>query len=215
MHSISTSMKLPVIVAEDFYNKFGVEIVEAYGIIEVGLPFLNASVNRAKRGSVGKILPDYEIKIDLPDKRGVGAIFIKGPGMFDAYFSPWQLRSNVLEDGWFKTGDVGFLDDSECLFLIGRDKSVINFNGMKIFPNEVEMVLNAHPQVEESLVYGVEHSRFGQIPCAKVVLKENDHNFDHDILRKYCYNHLAKYKVPKEISYVLQLKKTASGKLIR
>jgi len=214
--AVSTAMKLPDYVACDFYKKFGSVIVEAYGIIEVGLPFINFSQNTEKRGSVGTILPDYEIKIANPDKNGIGEVYIKGKGMFDAYFSPWLRRCDLISDGWFKTGDLGRLDSERFLYIAGREKNVINFTGMKIFPYEVESVLNQHPDIKESLVYGTLHPQYGELPCAKIVLKDNiKTNFDKDKIRGFCYKHLAQYKVPKEFHFVSRLDKTASGKLKR
>lgn len=214
--AVSTAMRLPDYVARDFYEKFGLELIEAYGIIEVGLPFINSSRDPVKRGSVGKILPDYEVKIASPDKNGIGGVYIKGKGMFDAYFSPWLRRCDLISDGWFKTGDLGRLDNEEFLYIAGRKKNVINFTGMKIFPYEVESVLNQHPDIKESLVYGTLHAQYGELPCAKIVLMDDiKTDFDINEIRKYCYKHLAQYKVPKEFHFVSSLDKTASGKLKR
>jgi len=214
--AISTAMKLPAATAGEFYDKFGFELAEAYGIIEVGLPFINLSGNPAKRGSAGKVLPDYDIKIENRDKNGVGELHVKGKGMFDAYFSPWQSRKEAIQDGWFNTGDLGKVDDDGYLFISGRDKNVINFTGMKIFPEEVEFVLNRHPAVKESLVYGVSHPRYGELPCAKVVFNDGiKSGFDTNEIRRFCYPLLTSYKVPKEIFPVKRLEKTASGKLKR
>ena len=214
--AVSTAMRLPDYVACDFYEKFGLELIEAYGIIEVGLPFINSSNNPEKRGSVGKILSDYEVKIVNPDKDGVGEVYIKGKGMFDAYFSPWLRRSDLISKGWFKTGDLGRLDSEGFLYIAGREKNVINFTGMKIFPYEVESVLNQYPDIKESLVYGTLHPQYGELPCAKIVLKDDiKTDFDINEIRKYCYKHLAQYKVPKEFHFVSNLDKTASGKLKR
>jgi len=214
--AISTAMKLPDYVVCDFYEKFGLELIEAYGIIEVGLPFINSPNNPEKRGSVGKILPDYEVKIASPDKNGIGGVYIKGKGMFDAYFSPWLRRCDLISDGWFKTGDLGRLDNERFLYIAGRKKNVINFTGMKIFPYEVESVLNQHPDIKESLVYGTLHAQYGELPCAKIVLMDDiKTDFDINEIRKYCYKHLAQYKVPKEFHFVSNLDKTASGKLKR
>ncbi len=214
--AVSTAMRLPDYVARDFYEKFGLELIEAYGIIEVGLPFINSSRDPVKRGSVGKILPDYEIKIASPDKNGIGGVYIKGKGMFDAYFSPWLRRCDLISDGWFKTGDLGRLDNERFLYIAGRKKNVINFTGMKIFPYEVESVLNQHPDIKESLVYGTLHAQYGELPCAKIVLMDDiKTDFDINEIRKYCYKHLAQYKVPKEFHFVSNLDKTASGKLKR
>jgi long-chain acyl-CoA synthetase len=214
--AISTAMKLPPSTAAEFHDKFGLELSEAYGIIEVGLPFINLAENPSKRGSVGKVLPDYAIKTANIDKEGVGELFIKGKGLFDAYFYPWKSRKSVLSDGWFNTGDLGRIDDDGFLYIIGRDKNVINFAGMKIFPEDVEFVLNKHPAVKESVVYAIPHHRYGELPCAKVVLKENTApDFDTDQIRRFCYPLLASYKVPKEITPVKKIDKTASGKIKR
>jgi long-chain acyl-CoA synthetase len=164
---------------------------------------------------VGKPLPDYQIQLDRKDADGVGSIRIKGKGMLDAYYSPWQGRDEILVDGWFKTGDLGKIDPDGFLFIVGREKDVINFIGMKVFAQEVEAVLNQHPQVKESLVYGAPHAVYGQLPMAKVVLREGSGSLEVNDLRRYCYEHLAQYKVPKDFEFVDQLAKTASGKIKR
>jgi long-chain acyl-CoA synthetase len=214
--AISTAMKLPEATAEAFSGKFGFELTEAYGIIEVGLPFIKLSGGRDKRGSVGRALPDFELRLDAIDQDGIGAIQIKGPGMLDAYFSPWQGRDEILQDGWFSTGDLGTIDTDGFLSIVGREKDVINFVGMKIFALEVESVINQHPGVKESLVYGVPHPQYGEIPTARVVLLDigaRDSVLDN--LRSFCYQRLAQYKVPKEFLSVDSLPKTASGKIKR
>ena len=152
--AISTAIKLPEQIAERFNRKFGFPLAESYGIIEIGIAAVNIYRNRSKSGSVGKILPGYKIKILRKDPQGVGEIYLKGKGMFDAYFYPWLSRKKALSGGWFNTGDLGRLDQNGFLFILGRRKQIINFSGMKIFPFEVETLLNTHPLVKESLVYG-------------------------------------------------------------
>jgi len=213
--AVSTAMKLPGQIADDFFLKFGVELTEAYGIIEVGLPFVRLTGNKDKRGSVGKPLPDFEITLDHKDKDNVGEIRIRGKGMLDAYYSPWQGRDDVLVDGWFKTGDLGRIDADGFLLIVGREKDVINFVGMKVFAQEVEAVLNQHPQVQESLVYGAPHPQYGQLPMAKVVVLEGSAIPDVNELRRFCYQRLAQYKVPKDFEFVDRLPRTASGKIKR
>lgn len=212
--AVSTAMKLPEQVAEDFYSKFGFELTEAYGIIEVGLPFVRLTGGKDKRGSVGKPLPDFSIMLDNKDDEGIGEIRIKGKGMLDAYYSPWQGREDILTDGWFKTGDLGKIDRDGFLSIVGRYRDAINFVGMKVFAQEVEAVLNRHPAVRESLVYGAPHPLFGQLPMAKIVLHEGG-SPDFNELRRFCYQHLARYKVPKDFEIVDGLPKTASGKIKR
>lgn len=214
--AISTAVEFTEKEISRFFDLFDIEINEAYGIIEVGLPFVNVKKNKKKRGSVGKILTDYQIQIKDNDDEGVGLIYLKGKGMFDAYYSPWQTRGQVLNDGWFNTGDLGFLDNEGYLFIKGREKNIINFAGMKIFPIEVEKILNSHPKVKESLIYGVAHDVYGQLPQADIVPKEEmDSSNLIQELRKFCYNNLASYKVPKVISVVKKIEKTESGKILR
>jgi long-chain acyl-CoA synthetase len=213
--AVSTTMKLPEQVADAFYAKFGFELTEAYGIIEVGLPFIRLTGGKDKRCSVGKALPDYEVKLDKKDADGVGEIRIRGKGMLDAYFSPWRGRDDILMDGWFKTGDLGKIDTDGFLTIVGREKDVINFVGMKIFAQEVESILNQHPQVKESLLYGAAHAEYGQLPIAKIVVRHNSGNLDANDLRRFCYQRLAQYKVPKDFEFVDNLPKTASGKIKR
>jgi len=215
--AVSTAMRLPEMDARRFREKFGFELAEAYGIIEVGLPFVNWSGGPARKGSVGRVLPDYEVKIANPDPEGVGEVLLRGNGMFDAYFSPWRTRDEVLVDGWFETGDLGRIDSEGFLFLCGREKNIINFAGMKIFPDEVESVLNQHRAVRESLVYGVAHDRYGELPCADIVLEAEWEASEADAaeMRRFCYRYLAPFKVPKEFRCVPRLEKTASGKLRR
>ena len=213
--AVSTAMKLPAPTGLAFAERFGFELTEAYGIIEVGLPFISVASDRAQRGSVGRPLPGYQIRIANPDAAGVGEILLTGKGLFDAYFSPWQSREQYAPGGWFKTGDLGRLDGSGCLFIRGRDKNVINFIGMKIFPNEVEEVINQHPAVQESLVYPVAHPQYGQVPYARFVLRPGTAAPAEAELRRFCFKRLAPFKVPKAFECVAELGKTASGKLRR
>lgn len=214
--AISTSMMLPDQIGEDFLNRFGFELSEAYGIIEVGLPFVRLSGGAYTRGSVGRALPDFEMRLDNRDADGIGEISVRGKGMLDAYYSPWQGRDQILEDGWFRTGDLGRVDGDGFLFIVGRQKDVINFVGMKIFAQEVEGVINRHPAVRESLVYGVPHGSYGELPAAKVVLQgEGRGDETLDDLRRFCYQLLTTYKVPKQFVAVDSLSKTTSGKLKR
>ncbi|TAL28018.1 MAG: hypothetical protein EPN94_00845 [Nitrospirae bacterium] len=212
--AVSTAMKLPEQVAEEFLVKFGFELTEAYGVIEVGLPFIRLTGGRKKRGSVGKPLPDFVIALDNKGADGIGEIRIKGKGMLDAYYSPWRGRKNILTDGWFKTGDLGKIDNDGFLFIAGREKDVINFVGMKVFAQEVEAVLDQHPQVKESHVYGVAHSEYGELPMARVVLKGAG-VLDGIALRRFCYQRMARYKVPKDFEFVEAIPRTASGKIRR
>lgn len=207
--AVSTATALPEDIAAAFERKTGISISQAYGIIEVGLPFINDDPS-GRIASVGRVLPDYEIRIVDTDDNKTGRVLLRGPGMFDAYCAPWRLRT----DEWFDTGDIGYLDEEGYLFLVGRAKNVINFTGMKIFPYEVEEIINLYDGVDESLVYGIDHNVYGQIPAVKIVLSDPQH-FDIKDFKRFCYVSLPAYKVPKEINIVDFLPKTQSGKLKR
>ena len=210
--AVSTAVSLNGKVAKEFREKFGFEVSIAYGIIEIGLPFINHSGNSEFRSSVGKMLPGYEIYIEDKDVKGIGSVYLKGPGIFDAYFSPWQIRNQALKEGWFKTGDLGRIDENGFLYLYGRSDQVINFMGMKIFAEEVKQVLESFPEIHEAFIYGEPHDSFGQIPKARIVLQSTKLPLDIDGLRRFCYEVLASYKVPKDFECVDSLKKTMNGK---
>ena len=216
---ISTAMRLSGSVARAFYDKFGIPLNQAYGIIEVGLPCINDMSNIDKQASVGVVQQAYEVRIDNPDADGTGEILLKGPGMFDAYLAPFKLRDEVCRNGYFVTGDLGRLDADGALFIVGRSKNVIIFAGMKIFPYEVEEVLAAHKEVKEVRVSGMAHPLLGELPVAEIVPARCLDAAESDALvrelRRYCYEKLAEYKVPKDFRFVDELSKTASGKLLR
>jgi long-chain acyl-CoA synthetase len=214
--AISTSMKMPLAICTQFTSKFAISPREAYGIIEIGLPFINTDSN-AGENTVGRILPDYQLRIANPDEHGVGEVLIKGKGMFDAYFSPWRPREQCLDDGWFDTGDLGRLDDRGRLCLLGRSKTVLVCAGMKVFPEEVEEVINAMPGVRTSLVSGRDHPQYGQVPVAQVVIAADVSDPDTLLaeLRAHCFAKLSSYKVPIEFRAVPELAKTPSGKIAR
>jgi long-chain acyl-CoA synthetase len=214
--AISTSMKMPVDVSLAFSKKFGFAPAQAYGIIEIGLPFINTEPHSTPISSVGRVLPDYQLQIRDPDVDGIGEVLIKGKGMFDAYFSPWRTRAECTDDGWFHTGDLGKVDETGRLFLLGRSKTVLVCAGMKVFPEEVEQVINTMAGVKESMVLGREHPQFGQVPIARVVVVvDGDASRIIADLRNFCCQKLSAYKVPVEFVQVKSLPKTASGKIAR
>lgn len=215
--AISTAMYLRDEIADAFHSRFNLPLSEAYGIIEVGLPCINHDRPLEKRGSVGRVLPDYDIRIeDAGLGEGLGTIKLRGKGFLDAYYSPWQPRGEIMADGWFATGDLGYLDADGYLFIQGRAKEIINIGGMKFFPQEVETVLETHPAVREACVFPHRDSRMGEVPHAQVVLGTGDAEPPgEEALKQLCARSLAAFKVPERIEFVAQLARTASGKLIR
>jgi long-chain acyl-CoA synthetase len=211
--AVSTAAALDQKTADKFQARFHQPLVQGLGIIEVGLPLLNLDAPADTAEAIGKPLPAYQCELrDAHD--GIGELQLRGPGMFDAYLDPWQPRVRVLdEQGWFATGDLARLDADGRVFLCGRRKSVINVGGMKVFPEEVERVLDAHPKVRRSLVESRAHPLFGEVPVARYVVAEDAPTLAE--LRAHCREHLASYKIPLIFSAVTSLPTTASGKLLR
>ncbi len=141
-------------VARGFYD-FGILAVQGYGLTETS-PVLTAENEKCiKFGSVGLPLPDVEVKIDNPNEEGIGEIIAKGPNVMLGYYEMEEETSKVLKDGWFYTGDLGYIDKDGFLFITGRKKNVIVLkNGKNVYPEEIELLINNLPYVAESMVFG-------------------------------------------------------------
>src|SRR6185503_6007134 len=147
------------------------------------------------------------------DEELSGELLVRGTGMFDGYLSPWLPREELLEQGWFHTGDLATRDKDGDYRIVGRSKDMINVSGLKVVPSEIEDVLLSHPEVEEALVFGVAHPRFGEVPRAKIKLVAGSRAHSTEILR-YVKDKVAFYKSPRAIEIVDQLPKTLSGKVM-
>jgi long-chain acyl-CoA synthetase len=208
--AVSTAAPLPLATAQAFDARYGIPLSQGLGIIEVGLPLLNLDAGRAKPGSVGRPLPDYQAEV-----RDGGELFLKGPGMFDAYLQPWRLCAQTLEDGWFRTGDLARMDEDGDFHLLGRSHSVINVAGLKCFPEEIEAVLDEAPGVAASRVSGKANPRFGAVPVAEIEPSDPKQPPKISVLAAHCREALSRYKVPVEFRIVERLPRTASGKIQR
>ena len=212
--AVSTTCALPPEVAEDFYRRYQIPLVQGLGVIELGLVSLNTDDPRARWNSVGRPAGDFRVQIMDPDAAGCGEVAVAGPGIFDAYVAPWISREQVLRAGWFFTGDIGRLDADGFLFLLSRKTAVINLAGRKVFPEEIEAVLNRHPTVRESRVYGQPHPHLGEVVAAELVLEPPHASLEP--VREYCREQLAAYKVPMRFTLVSALPRTpVTGKIRR
>lgn len=212
--AVSTTCALPQNVSTDFFKRFGRPVIPALGIIELGLVAFNNDDPLGRWDSVGKPLASFRIQVLSPDEHGIGEIAVAGPGICDAYAAPWQPRENILRDGWFITGDLGRIDAGGFLFLISRKTAVINLAGRKVFPEEIEAVLDRHPAIRESRVFGRAHPHLGEVVEAEIVLSAPDAGIEN--LSHYCREHLSSFKVPSRFHVVTALPRTpVTGKIRR
>ena len=167
---ISGGAGIDPMVIEGF-EKLGFKILQGYGLTETA-PIIAANRPGANRyGSVGPVYPEMEWRIDEPDSYGVGEIVVKGPNVMLGYYGNPEATAEVLsEDGWFKTGDFGYVDDDGFLFITGRKKNLrIAKNGKNVYPEEIETRLNRFRHVKECIVFGRKSETKGEEICVLVV----------------------------------------------
>lgn len=153
------------------FNNLGVDLVQGYGLTETS-PVISAETDKEKRpGSVGLVFDEIEVKIDNPNEEGIGEILVKGPNVMSGYYENEEATKEAFtDDGWFKTGDYGYLDKDEFLFVTGRKKDIIVLrNGKNVYPQEIEFLINELPYVKESLVYQRGQDKTDTMLCAKIV----------------------------------------------
>jgi acyl-CoA synthetase (AMP-forming)/AMP-acid ligase II len=216
--ALSTSAPITADVMRRFEAAFEVPVAQAYGIIEAGLPCINARTEGLPATSVGRPVPGYDVAVFGDDGARLpvglrGEIAVRGTGLFSAYYAPWQRRDEIMRDGWFFTGDIGALDEAGALHLAGRKKSVIFVAGVKFFPEEVEACINRFPGVKESRVFGEAHPRLGQVPRAEIAVTAD--GVDLAALATHCARALSPYKVPIGFTVVPAIEKTPGGKIRR
>lgn len=157
---------------EKGFNELGFRTLQGYGLTETS-PVLAAENDKyVKIGSVGKVFPSVDIKIENPNEHGIGEIVAKGPNVMLGYCENEEATNEVLKDGWFYTGDLGYIDKQGYLFITGRKKDVIVLkNGKNIYPEELETLLGRIPGIKESMVYGKpeETDEADLKLCAKIV----------------------------------------------
>ena len=216
---ISTSAGISLDVCLAFKKRFGLDVSQAYGIIEIGLPILNYTKSAEHPEAVGYAVEGYSVDIldenyqPLPAGE-VGHLGIKGPGMFDAYLLPPVLRNEVLKNGYFLTADYASKTADGLIKVEGRSKSVINVSGLKVFPEEVEAVLETIPEVKQARISSSPHPLTGQLIEAELVLHEGK-TVDIEEVLTYCKKRLSAFKAPQRIRIVGSLPMTGSGKLQR
>ena len=195
-------------------EKFGISVLQTYGMTETSSQTTTLQPADAKRkiGSSGKPLFLYQIKIAEDAAVGEkGEIQIRGPQVTSGYIGKYADRK-VQSDGWFSTGDIGFVDEEGFLFIVDRRSDLIVSGGENIYPAEIEKILVGHAAVREAGVCGLADVKWGEVPVAFVVLNKA---VEMDILMDFLKLQLAGYKIPKFIQEVDALPRNASNKVLR
>ena len=214
----SASSKLHEATLLGLEEAFGVPCLEAYGMTEASHQIASNPLPPASRvsGSVGR---GVGVRIGVMDAQGqlltVGAsgeVVIQGPSVIDGYDDNPDADARSFTNGWFRTGDQGFLDSAGYLTLVGRLKEMINRAGEKIAPHEIDEALLRHPAVAEAVSFGVPHDTWGEVVEAAVVLRSPATEAQ---LLRHCREHLADFKIPTRFHMVESIPKGSTGKIQR
>jgi acyl-CoA synthetase (AMP-forming)/AMP-acid ligase II len=195
--------------------------IDGYGLTETcsGDTLMEAGMEVAKIGSTGRALAHVELQIRNEDgqplgPRQEGEICLRGPKVFRGYWKDPQRTAASFWGDWFRTGDVGYLDDDGFLFITDRKKDMVISGGENVASSEVERVIYQLPQVAEVAVVGRPDERWGERLVAVVVLRAGE-RLDHEALAAHCRQHLATFKVPKELHIREALPRNPSGKILK
>lgn len=213
---ISGGAPLPINTIRQFKRHYGFTITDIWGLTEavsqVTCPPIDGT---GKLGSSGKTLPCWEIRIvddngnELPTNQP-GEIVVKGP-ILKCYYNNPQATAETTKNGWLHTGDIGRVDKDGYLFITGRKKKLIILKGQNIYPSDVEEVLCTHPKIADVKVTGIPDKLRGEIVRAVIRLKEGETATEAEI-RHFCQEHMADYKLPKQLIFTDALPETVTSK---
>ena len=218
----------PQEIWEKFVKRYPhIEVINAYGLSETIVVGTATAVpsgfSHLSKGylSAGAPVAYCEVKVvdendpnkELPAGQ-VGEIALRGPGVAKGYWKkPKETQESFLSDGWFLTGDTGYLDEEGILYVTGRKKDMIIMSGWKVYPAEVENVLVKYPKIAEAAIFPRYDEKRGEIPVAAVVLKPGEKATEEEII-KFCEERLAGYKVPRAVIFLDNLPKMGGWKIL-
>jgi long-chain acyl-CoA synthetase len=218
---ISAASALPTAVKNALLERYpAVALHEFYGATEAGVvTSLRPEEQRLKTRCVGRPVQDMEVRVlredgSLAPAGEVGALYLRGPTMFDGYFRSTEKTAQAFRDDWCTLGDLGRMDDEGYVYIVDRAKDVIKSGGVNIFPAEIEEVLALHPAVSEVAVIGVPHPRWQEAVHA-VVVPRAGHSPTPAELTAFCRAELADYKVPKSVEFRAELPRSPAGKVLK
>ncbi len=207
-------------IKKRLFSSFKCDVHECYGASEVGIVSnLSCHASNNKLHTVGVAVPEAEIEIvDGSGKKlpvgEIGEITCKSKACFSRYYGNEESTRQSLKNGYFFTGDMGYIDEDNHLVFSSRKKEIIITGGTNVYPADVEAVLNLHPQVKETSVVGVEDKKLGEKVVAFVIPKEGNGLTSRD-LQRHCMHNLADYQKPLDYVFVSEFPRTALGKILK
>lgn len=214
---ISGGAPLPMEIYNRFEQKYRKTIYQGYGLTEAS-PVVSWNIpGQNKPRSSGRAISGVQLKIVDADNRRlppgqIGEICVKGDLVMMGYYNLPEATGETIVKGWLKTGDMGYLDEENYLFVVDRKKEMLLYSGMNVYPREIEEVLQEHASVLEVGVVGARDPAKGEIPIA-FVSPQSPGTIDVKQLKELCLQKLARYKVPRQFIVVEEMPKTASGKI--
>lgn len=214
---------LPAQVHKDFQNRFGVTILEGYGLSETSaISSFSVHGEDPRVGSIGKPIAGVEMKLinddwsDVPagDPQAIGEIAIKGPQIMKCYHGRQEATAEAIKDGWFRSGDLARKDGDDHFVIVDRSKDMIIRGGYNVYPRELEELLMTHPAISLVAVVGVPHDSHGE-EIKAVVVAEPGAQVTSDELVAWGREHFAAYKYPRLVEFRDALPMTSTGKILK
>jgi fatty-acyl-CoA synthase len=213
---------LPVPLVEKYTKEKGIKFKQGFGMTEFGPGLFALPPEDAirKAGSIGR--PNFFVDVRVVDDDNnvlgpnqEGELVLKGPSRCSGYYNDPVASAEVIdEDGWFHTGDIVSYDDEWYFYVVDRKKDMFISGGENIYPVEIENVLYQHPAVHMCAVIGIPDTRWGDIGVACVVLKPRSTTTEEELI-KFMYEHLARFKVPRQVVFMDQLPLSGMGKILK
>jgi long-chain acyl-CoA synthetase len=217
---VSGGAALPIEVKEEFFKRFGLRIQEGYGLTETSpLACIQPLNETSKAGTIGKPVLGVDMKIFDDQDREVpqgerGEIVIRGHNIMKGYFKRPEATAEAMRNGWFHSGDIGYVDPEGDFFIVDRKKDMIIRGGYNVYPREVEEALYAHPAVAEAAVIGIPDSRLGEEVKAVIALRPGMSASAEEIVQ-HCKGLVAAYKYPRIVKIIDSLPKGPTGKILK
>ena len=219
-YAVSGGAAMPVEIMRQFEAKFGVRIYEGDGPTECSpVTCVNPIGGERRPGTVGLAVPGVEMRVldgegREPPVGEIGEICVRGPNVMAGYWNQPEETAASFFGEWFRTGDLGTVDEDGYFSIVDRIKDMIIVNGMNVYPRMVEEVLYQHPAVREAAVVGEPHPTHGEIPVAFISLREGQ-EADSAAIRSFCLDHLGRHEVPRKVRIIPDLPKNAAGKIVK